>query len=128
LATKLHSEKERGRLVRADLTTAPDRWLDEAPTLAKRQEWEGSDFLAYRDSAGRFLDFHSLRHGFISFLVAGGVHPKTAQRLARHGSIGLTLDRYTHLLGGNEEVALGVLPDLGAGPAPANPDTRRKTA
>jgi integrase len=82
--------------------------------------------LPYHDSEGRFLDFHSLRHGFISFLVAGGVHPKTAQRLARHGSISLTLDRYTHQLGGNEEAALAVLPALGA--KPAKPSDQRKAA
>ncbi len=42
-------------------------------------------------------DFHSLRHTFISNLVAGGVHPKVAQQLARHSSITLTMDRYSHL-------------------------------
>ncbi len=42
-------------------------------------------------------DFHSLRHTFISNLVAGGVHPKLAQQLARHSTITLTMDRYSHV-------------------------------
>jgi integrase len=46
----------------------------------------------YRDAAGRVADFHSLRHTFISNLTRGGVSPKVAQSLAKHGSIGLTMD------------------------------------
>jgi hypothetical protein len=68
--------------------------------------------LAYRDDAGRVADFHAFRHTFISNLIAGGVHPKTAQQLARHGSIGLTMDRYTHVYRGDLATALNVLPNL----------------
>jgi integrase len=53
--------------------------------------------IPYRDGQGRVADFHALRHGFISCLALGGVHPKVAQQLARHSTITLTLDRYTHL-------------------------------
>lgn len=52
--------------------------------------------IAARDDAGRVADFHALRHTFISNLAAGGVHPKTAQSLARHSTITLTMDR-THI-------------------------------
>lgn len=40
------------------------------------------------------LDFHALRHTFITRLVLAGVSPKEAQTLARHSTITLTLDRY----------------------------------
>ncbi|MGD0463681.1 MAG: hypothetical protein ABSB74_14440 [Tepidisphaeraceae bacterium] len=53
-----------------------------------------------------------MRHTFISNLAAGGVHPKTAQRLACHSSITLTMDRYTHLRRENLAEALDTLPDL----------------
>ena len=53
--------------------------------------------IPYEDEAGRVFDFHSLRHQFISDLVRGGVHPKEAQTLARHSTITLTMDRYTHV-------------------------------
>ncbi len=52
--------------------------------------------IAYETDAG-IADFHSLRHTFISNLVAGGVHPKLAQQLARHSTITLTMDRYSHV-------------------------------
>jgi site-specific recombinase XerD len=40
--------------------------------------------------------FHTLRHTSITKLCNSGVHPKTAQTLARHSSIGLTMDKHTH--------------------------------
>lgn len=43
------------------------------------------------------FDFHSLRHQFITDLVASGANPKIAQTLARHSTITLTMDRYTHV-------------------------------
>jgi integrase len=49
------------------------------------------------DEKGRVLDFHALRHSYISQLVAAGVNPKTVQTLARHSTITLTLDLYTHI-------------------------------
>jgi len=64
------------------------------------------------DAEGRNVDFHALRHTFISNLASGGVHPKTAQALARHSTITLTMDRYTHQHAGDELAALEVLPDL----------------
>jgi len=73
--------------------------------------------LAYRDDEGRFADFHSLRHTFITNLANGGVHPKKAQALARHCTIGLTMDRYTHTVHGELAGALEALPDL-SGPTP----------
>ena len=42
----------------------------------------------------------------------GGVHPKVAQQLARHSTITLTLDRYTHTVRGELADALTALPDL----------------
>lgn len=68
------------------------------------------------DDAGRFADFHSLRHTFITNLANGGVHPKVAQSLARHSTITLTMDRYSHVVRGDQSAALNVLPDV-SGPA-----------
>jgi integrase/recombinase XerD len=79
--------------------------------------------IPYFDDAGRVADFHSLRHTFITNLAAGGVHPKTAQALARHSTITLTMDRYTHSLHQDLTQALEALPDLSG----ANLDGRRAT-
>lgn len=68
--------------------------------------------IAYRDDDGCVVDFHALRHTFITNLARGGVHPKVAQALARHSTITLTMDRYTHTVIGEQAEALRVLPDL----------------
>src|SRR5262249_37373300 len=47
-------------------------------------------------------------------LSAAGVHPKVAQALARHSTLTLTLDRYTHLGLHDEAAALDRLPELPA--------------
>jgi len=73
--------------------------------------------IEYTDAAGRFADFHCLRHSFITGLANGGVHPSTAQALARHSTIVLTMDRYSHSLRGQQAEALDALPDLSAPPA-----------
>ncbi len=40
------------------------------------------------------------------------MHPKTAQALAQHSTITLTMDRYSHSYHGEQSAALAVLPDL----------------
>jgi hypothetical protein len=72
--------------------------------------------IARHDDSGRVVDFHALRHTFISSLAAAGVHPKTAQVLARHSTISLTMDRYTHTIRGAEAAALDALPDYSTPP------------
>ena len=65
--------------------------------------------VAYQTDAG-VADFHSLRHTFITALVAAGWHPKTVQGLARHSTITLTMDRYAHRLLESEARAIESLP------------------
>lgn len=52
--------------------------------------------IPYVDEYGRQADFHALRHSFITLLADAGVHPKTAQDLARHSNVNLTMAVYTH--------------------------------
>ena len=113
--------RKAGRMLQRDLKAAREIWLKEAPNKADRKEREKSDFLKETDSAGRVVDFHALRHGFITYLVTAGVPPKVAQLLARHSTITLTMDRYTHL--GIVDLAAGLesLPDIGNGKAKENP-------
>lgn len=68
--------------------------------------------IEYRDDADRVADFHSLRHTFITNLANGGVHPRKAQALARHCTITLTMDRYSHVVHDDLMGALDALPDL----------------
>lgn len=61
---------------------------------------------------GRFFDFHALRHHFVSKIAAAGVLPKVVQSLARHSTITMTMDRYTHLGLLDTSNALDKLPAL----------------
>src|SRR5262245_6447052 len=73
--------KEAGVMLKADLEAARAAWIgeagiDEATRMQRRQ----SSFLACRDADDRVVDFHALRHTFITRLVRAGVKPKEARR------------------------------------------------
>ena len=68
--------------------------------------------IAYQDNAGRYADFHSLRHTFISNVGKSGATVKEAQMLARHSTVALTLDVYTHIGLNDERRAIESLPRL----------------
>jgi integrase len=51
--------------------------------------------ISYKTDEGT-ADFHSLRHSFITNLARSGVKPYEAMALARHSSITLTMNYYTH--------------------------------
>jgi integrase len=70
--------------------------------------------VAYTDDRGRVLDFHGLRHSFVTNL--SHAPSRVAQSLARHKSSAMT-DRYTHVRLHDERAALEALPDLTARPS-----------
>jgi integrase len=70
--------------------------------------------VAYADDLGRVLDFHGLRHSFVTNLKHAP--SRVAQSLARHKSSAMT-DRYTHVRLHDERAALEMLPDLTAKPS-----------
>ena len=110
------------RMIRHDLDAARAAWLDESRTEAERQDRERSYFLSYEDAAGRFADFHSLRHCFVSRLVRSGASIKTAQTLARHSTPALTVGRYSHVALADTRKALEAVPVF----APENPQAAAK--
>jgi site-specific recombinase XerC len=110
------------RTIRADLRRAKARWIRETPNHKERRERRDSDFLNYVDADGRYADFHSLRHSYVTALVKGNVAPRAAQALARHSTIVLTMDRYSHLAMGDAAKGLDVLPNLGT------PEPKQETA
>jgi site-specific recombinase XerC len=71
--------------------------------------------IAPLDEDGRVVDFHGQRTTFITGLARAGVAPATAQRLARHSDINLTLGTYTRLEMGDLAAAVGNLPELHMG-------------
>ncbi len=101
--------RDRGRGVGEQLW--PGSWSRKAAAKMLRMDLEAAG-IPYEDELGRVFDFHALRHQFISDLARGGVHPKEAQTLARHSTITLTMDRYTHLGIVNLTSALDRLPAI----------------
>jgi integrase len=51
------------------------------------------------------IRLHDLRHTHASLLLQAGVHPKVVQERLGHSSIRVTLDTYSHVMGGLQEVA-----------------------
>ena len=66
----------------------------------------------YIDAHGLYADFHALRHTFITNMMKSGVNPKTAQALARHSTIDLTMNVYTSLTVTDQAAALNTLPGV----------------
>lgn len=79
-----------------------------------------------KDSSGRILDFHGQRTTFITSLARAGVSPATAQRLARHSDVNLTLGAYTKLQASELQEALERLPTLNQKPVDQNPELPEK--
>ena len=55
------------------------------------------------------IGLHEARHTFASLMIAAGVNAKALSTYIGHASISITLDRYGHLMPGNEEEAAGLL-------------------
>lgn len=98
----------------------PGKWYDRAAEMLR------ADLVAagvpYADDAGNVLDFHALRHTYITSLHRGGTYGKVLQSLARHSTPALTA-RYTHIELNDVAAALGGLPSL-----PTSKAKRRKQA
>ena len=52
---------------------------------------------------------HECRHTFASLMIAAGVNAKALQTYMGHANISVTMDRYGHLMPGNEGEAAGLL-------------------
>ncbi len=57
------------------------------------------------------IGLHESRHTFASLMIGAGVNAKALATYMGHASITITLDRYGHLMPGNEEQAAGLLDD-----------------
>ncbi|MCF3942160.1 tyrosine-type recombinase/integrase [Oceanobacillus alkalisoli] len=51
------------------------------------------------------ISFHGLRHTHATLLLQNGVHPKVVQERLGHRSIQTTLDTYSHIIPGIQEIA-----------------------
>jgi integrase len=67
--------------------------------------------IPYKTDEGK-ADFHSLRHSFITGLSRSGAMPKEAQVAARHSTITLTMDYYTHTQQAAQDKIMESQPDI----------------
>jgi integrase len=74
----------------------PHRLSDRAATAWRRAELDG-------------ITLHECRHTFASLMIAAGVNAKALSTYMGHANISITLDRYGHLMPGNEDEAAGLL-------------------
>ena len=91
------------------LVSARKIWISEAKGDEERENREKPDFLRYKTSKGLYADFHAMRHAFITNLCRANVPPKTAQALARHSDIRLTMNTYSHVDQQEQAAAIGML-------------------
>lgn len=100
--------------IRSDLARAVKAWLDQhgrpprvpqrtASILRSDLERAGIPI----ESRGKILDFHALRVAYITHIVKRGTDPATAQQLARHSDVRLTLSTYTDVTDKEKRKALG---------------------
>jgi integrase len=55
------------------------------------------------------ITLHECRHTFASLMIAAGVNAKALSVYMGHANIGITMDRYGHLMPGNEDEAAAML-------------------
>ncbi len=55
------------------------------------------------------LTLHDCRHTFASFAIAAGLNAKALSTYMGHSSVSITLDRYGHMMPGNEAEATTLL-------------------
>ena len=96
-------------MLRTDAGAARTAWVNEAQG-GMQAERAKSSFLADADASGGVLDFHALRHSYISWLVASGASVSVCQTLARHSTPTLTLGVYSHPTLADQGKALAALP------------------
>ncbi len=64
---------------------------------------------AWKDAGLKAISPHECRHTFASLMIDAGVNAKALSTYMGHANISITLDRYGHLMPGNEREAAGLL-------------------
>ena len=90
----------------------PGKWAEHKTAGKMMQVDLQAAGVEYIDAHGLYADFHALRHTFITNMMKSGVNPKTAQALARHSTIDLTMNVYTSLTVTDQAAALNTLPGV----------------
>jgi integrase len=98
IAHRLRSGRAAGLVFGRDAVTPFDPWQVNARA---RRAWKRAGLTR--------IGMHEARHTFASLMIGAGVNAKALSTYMGHASITITLDRYGHLMPGNEEEAAGLL-------------------
>ena len=58
------------------------------------------------------IHFHDLRHTCATLLLTKGIHPKIVSEMLGHSSIAITLNTFSHVIPGMQEVAASAMEDV----------------
>ncbi len=89
-------------------------WTKSADMLKLDLEAASVPYVVQGPDGPLYADFHGLRHTYISLMERAGVGMNDAKELARHSTIILTKDRYTHADGAGLAAAVNKLALPGA--------------
>jgi integrase len=81
--------------------TAADPYTVTPLTYRAQKAWEKAKLAR--------VTLHECRHTFASLMIAAGVNAKALSTYMGHANISITLDKYAHLMPGNEDEAAGLL-------------------
>jgi integrase len=81
----------------------PDGKAFDGPTV------DGRAKAAWRRAGLEPITLHEARHTFASLMIAAGVNAKALATYMGHASVTITLDRYGHLMPGNEDETAALL-------------------
>jgi integrase len=81
--------------------SASTAFSDAACTARARRVWQEAGLQA--------ITLHECRHTFASLMIAAGVNAKALSTYMGHSNIAITMDRYGHLMPGNEAEAAELL-------------------
>ena len=96
--------------------------LPDKPARMLRADLKAAGIPATTDDG--VIDFHSLRHSYVTWLIANGANVKVVQLLARHSTASLTLDRYAHASLDDRAAAVDSLPAIDPSRAEDDPTPR----
>ena len=99
LSHHLHQGRPHKGFVFANKHSRP---FDPGTTLTRaRKSWKAAGL--------RQITLHECRHSYAAYMIAAGINAKALSTYMGHTSITVTLDRYGHLLPGNEQQAANAL-------------------
>jgi Phage integrase family len=108
---------------RVDSLLLPGSWVNRSAEMLQGELQRAG--VAYIDGAGRYRDFHALRHRFATKLAEAEVPVSVAQSLMRHSTSRLTMDVYTHTDPRAMVEALDRLPHFPSSPLPGTEEIPR---